>query len=117
MLIVDEVLGHTMIGATASIGTRWPMRLTSTGKAWLSASTGANDAVRRKGYAVARGELERGYSAVGAAIIGADGGAVAAISVGGPSLRFTATRIPGLGAQVVAAAQRISTSLGYQKAP
>jgi len=117
MLIVDEVLGHTMIGATASIGTRWPMRLTSTGKAWLAATNGGSAAVRRKGYAVARGELEPGYSAVGSAIFGADGRAVAAISVGGPSLRFTAARIPKLGAQVLAAAERISTTLGYQKAP
>lgn len=115
MLIVDEVLGHTMIGATASIGTRWPMKLTSTGKAYLAAMQGRRGAAGRKGYAVARGDLEKGYAAVGAAIFGADGRPVAAVSVGGPSLRFTTARIPTLGAQVRAAAERISLALGYQE--
>jgi len=116
MLIVDEVLGHAMIGATASIGTRWPMRLTSTGRAFLAATSGGKDPAGRKGYAVARGDLEKGYSAVGAAVFGVDGRAVAAISVGGPSARFTAARLPKLGGQVRAAAERISTALGYRKA-
>jgi DNA-binding IclR family transcriptional regulator len=116
MLIIDEVLGHALIGATASIGTRWPMRLTSTGKAVLASAPGRRDAAGRRGYAVASDELERGYSAVGAAILGADGRAVAAISVGGPSLRFTRARISKLGAKVRAAAERISATLGYQKA-
>ena len=36
MLILDEALGRSLIGATASIGTRWPMHATSTGKAYLA---------------------------------------------------------------------------------
>lgn len=113
MLIVDEVLGHALIGATASIGTRWPMKLTSTGKAVLHAR--AKRIAKAPGYAVAKEELERGYSAVGAAIVGPSGLAVAAISVGGPSMRFTAARIPKLGAMVRKAAQRISSALGHRE--
>jgi DNA-binding IclR family transcriptional regulator len=37
MLILDEVLGRSLIGATASLGTRWPAYATSTGKAVLAA--------------------------------------------------------------------------------
>src|SRR3989442_12329333 len=37
MLILDEVLGRGLIGATASLGTRWPAHATSTGKAVLAA--------------------------------------------------------------------------------
>jgi len=114
MLIVDEVLSHAMIGATASIGTRWPMRRTSTGKAFLAATSGKDSAERRRGYSVAREDLEKGYSAVGAAVFGADGRAIAAISVGGPSIRFAAARVPKLGARVRAAALRVSASLGYR---
>ncbi len=115
MLILDEVMGPALVGATPSVGTRWPMKLTSTGKAVLATRSKRPGRVRRDGYAVAKEELERGYTAVGAAIMGPGSDAVAAISVGGPSLRFTAARIPKLGAEVRAAALRISASLGHRE--
>jgi DNA-binding IclR family transcriptional regulator len=141
MLILDEVLSQSLIGATASIGTRWPAHATSTGKAVLAARSDAEPrrpngghlkrctprtivqaaalerelaAVQRRGYATAVEELERGYVAVGAAVRDEAGRAVAAISVGGPSLRFPASRLPALGAQVRAAAARISAALGWR---
>ncbi|HYC32456.1 MAG TPA: IclR family transcriptional regulator [Gemmatimonadales bacterium] len=69
--------------------------------------------VARQGYAVANGELEDGYVAVGAPVCRYDGEAVAAISVGGPSTRLTAGRIRELVAPVRAAADRISQRLGW----
>ncbi len=115
MLILDEVLGPALVGATASLGTRWPMKRTSTGKAVLAARRRKPDAESRRGYAVAREELERGYSAVGAAILDAAGVPIAAISVGGPTIRFPAPRIPKLGAIVRDAATRISATLGHRE--
>lgn len=144
MLILDEVLGRALIGATASVGTRWPAHATSTGKAVLAALpeaarqailgprltrrtertivSGAALArelarVRRRGYATAFEELERGYVAVGAAVQDHDGRALAAISVGGPSLRIPASRTWSLGRRVRRAAARISTALGYREPP
>src|SRR5437016_3844128 len=95
MLILDEVLGRGLIGATASLGTRWPAHATSTGKAVLAALPQAERKgilgtrtrlarhtertitsaaalarelaeVEHRGYATAYEELERGYVAVGA---------------------------------------------------
>ncbi|MBI1966430.1 MAG: IclR family transcriptional regulator [Gemmatimonadetes bacterium] len=141
MLILDEVLGRALIGATPSLGTRWPAHATSTGKAVLAALPDAERKAilgtrltrctdrtltspralardlaraRRHGYAVALEELERGYVAVGAAVRDSDGRALAAVSVGGPSLRFPAARIAALGRRVTAAAARASATLGYR---
>jgi len=143
MLIVDEVLGRALIGATASLGTRWPVHATSTGKAVLAALSAPERRrvlprrpvrctprtvvsaaglerelarVARRGYATALEELEPGYAAVGAVVVGGDGRPVAAISVGGPRQRFTAVRIDTLGARVCAAAARITAALGHRTA-
>jgi DNA-binding IclR family transcriptional regulator len=139
MLTLDEVVGRSLIGATASLGTRWPAYATSTGKAVLAALPDAErrqrlggrlarctprtivsplalrtelGRVRRRGYATAIEELERGYVAVGAALRGPDGRPVAAISVGGPRPRFPAARLATLGPLVRAVADRISRRLG-----
>ena len=69
--------------------------------------------VSRQGYAIALGELEAGYVALGAAVRRHDGGVVAAISLGGPSTRFTETRIPILVKAVRDAAARVSQRLGW----
>ena len=61
-------------------------------------------------------ELELGYVAVGAAVHGHDGQPVAAISLGGPSLRMTPRRIASLGRTVREAAARISSALGHRAA-
>ena len=141
MLILDEVLGRGLIGATASLGTRWPAHATSTGKAVLAALPQAErkglprarlirhtertitsaaalgrelEDVVRRGYATAYEELERGYVAVGAAVCDPEGRPLAAVSVGGPTVRLPASRVPALGRQVRAAAQRISAALGFR---
>ncbi|HTH65208.1 MAG TPA: IclR family transcriptional regulator [Gemmatimonadales bacterium] len=144
MLILHEVPGGALLGAVPEVGTRWPLHATSTGKALLALMPGSQrrdlvgarlsrhtprtiisssaldrelDRIRRRGYAVAAEELERGYVAVGAAVQDSAGRPVAAISLGGPRVRFPATRIALLGRQVRTAAERISQALGYRGTP
>jgi DNA-binding IclR family transcriptional regulator len=69
--------------------------------------------VSRQGYATANSELETGYVAIGAPIRRHDGSTVAALSLGGPSTRFTETRMPGLIRAVREAAGRVSQRLGW----
>jgi DNA-binding IclR family transcriptional regulator len=49
--------------------------------------------IRQAGYAVTHGERELGASAVAAPILTADGRVLAALSIGGPTSRFTADRV------------------------
>jgi len=143
MLILDEVQGGALVGASPEIGTRWPAHATSTGRALLACLGDAERRamlrgrltrhtdrtitspvvlarelarVRRQGYAVAAEELERGYVAVGAAIRDQHGHPIAALCVGGPALRFAAARLPDLGARVRSAANRVSAQLGFREA-
>ena len=143
MLILDEVAGGALVGMTPMLGERWPVHATSTGKAILAALPAAArgraiggrlarftehpvasrtalerqlDEARRLGYAVATEELELGYVAVGAAVHGHDGTPVAAVSIGGPSLRMTPRRLASLGRSVRDAAARISSALGHRAA-
>lgn len=66
------------------------------------------EAVREAGYAVTHGERELGASAVGAPILSAGGRVVAALSLSGPTSRFTADRVDGYVDAVVKAAADIS---------
>jgi DNA-binding IclR family transcriptional regulator len=70
--------------------------------------------IRQQGYAVAGETLEIGLVVVGAAVRNHDGKVIAAISLGGPSVRITPDRVPEIGALVAAAAARISVQLGYR---
>jgi len=69
--------------------------------------------VFRQGYATADGELEAGYVAIGAPVRRHDGSTVAALSLGGPSTRFTEARMPPLIRAVREAAGRVSQRLGW----
>ena len=139
VLVLDEAFGSHVLGNTQSLGTRWPIHATSTGKVLLAHLPEAQreavltaglpaytphtrivpgalrqelDRVRAQGYAAAMEELEAGFVAVGAPVRNFTRAGVAAISVGGPSLRLTAERLPGLAAEVMAAAARISGRMG-----
>lgn len=139
VLVLDEIVGGHVMTGTQSIGSRWPAHATSTGKALLAAlpeerlrqilpaslpaitphtittwDALLNDlaATRRRGYAVARQELEIGLLAIGASIVNHDGETVAAISIAGPTSRLTGRRESQIGAVVCACAQRISRRLG-----
>ncbi len=133
--ILDEVLGHHLVGSAPSIGTRWPAHATSTGKVLLayrpeaalprtlSQLTGKTITrpgalrrelarIRTQGCATAVEELELDFTAVAAPVRNHEGSALAAISVGGPSARLTSDRMGAITAMVREAADRISHRLG-----
>ena len=141
MLILDEVLGSRLIGATPSLGTAWALHATSTGKAILAAVAAervaellpgsldrftsttitdrarldeALDEARANGYALAREELEEGYSAAGAVIRTPMLEPYAALSLGGPSARLHPDVLKDLGARVKSRADAVSARLGFE---
>lgn len=63
--------------------------------------------VRETGYAVSHGERELGASAVAAPVLAADGRVLAALSVSGPTSRFTAEQVTAYVGAVTAAAKEI----------
>ncbi|MBK7896267.1 MAG: IclR family transcriptional regulator [Anaerolineaceae bacterium] len=141
VLIIDEVIGNHLVGSSQSLGTRWPMVATSTGVAMLAhlpegfvaavlakplvsltPKTVTDTAVlrqelaktRQRGYSFLQEWLEEGLIVVGAPLFNHDGQVVAAISLGGPAIRFPATREPEMGQLVKQTAQRISAKLGWE---
>jgi len=141
MLILDEVLGARLIGASPSLGTAWALHATSTGKAILAASSPeriealvdyplrkftsrtitepdeleeALERARRQGYAVALEELEEGYAAAGAVIRIPMVEPYAALSLGGPSARLDPEALAKLGRLVKSRAEEVSSRLGFE---
>jgi IclR family transcriptional regulator, acetate operon repressor len=141
MLILDEVLGAHLIGASPSLGTSWALHATSTGKALLAALGDARMAallamplarfthrtivslpelevelssVRRDGFATVSEELEEGYAAAGAVIRLPTVEPSATLSVGGPSARLGPARLRELGALVKERADALSRRLGFE---
>lgn len=68
--------------------------------------------VRRRGYATAFGEFDRGINAVAAPVHDARGRVIAALDVWGPAFRVTPGRIPELAGQLREAAGAVSVRLG-----
>ncbi|GAB4277033.1 MAG: IclR family transcriptional regulator [Candidatus Promineifilaceae bacterium] len=141
MVIIEEILGDQLLSGGQSVGTRWPVYATSTGRVLLAAMPPEDVAavlpaelvaftaatitdraqllaelavIRQQGYAVVVDELEVGYVAVGAVVRDVEGTAVAAISIGGPKTRLTPQRLPAVSQQVTACARQISYQLGYR---
>lgn len=140
VLILDEVLGGHLLGATPSLGTRWPAYATSTGKLLLAYLPSEElehhlpgqlrpltphtvterealgrelETIRQQGYATNLEELELGFVAVSAPIRSGRGEVIAALSVGGPAVRLGADRLPRAIEQVRRAAAAVSASLGF----
>ncbi len=69
--------------------------------------------VRKRGYSIDNGEDSDGAKCYGAAIVNAEGKALAAMSISGPALRME--RIPerSVGSSLIGACRDISTLLGY----
>ena len=63
---------------------------------------------RRDGYAVSHGERDEGLSAVAVPVIGRSGAVVAALSLSGPTLRFSAERVAAFTTDLKQAAARMS---------
>lgn len=68
---------------------------------------------RQQGFAVAREELEIGLIAIAAPVRDTSGEGVAAVSVSGPAYRLTPDRVAELGRLTAAAAEEISTRIGW----
>jgi IclR family acetate operon transcriptional repressor len=112
-------------------GRALPVHLSSGGKALLAARAATDVAalvgdldeeaagrlarelrtVRRRGFAVNDQETEAGLTAVGVAVPDPAGPPTAALSVSMPSVRYSAGRLAGWGAQLSAAAQAVGRDL------
>src|SRR5829696_1725792 len=110
------------IGSTNWVGKRVPYHLTANGKVFLAWAAAAGDhltepelaRIRERGYSTAADELEVGLSALAAPVFGADGTCLAAISISGPTLRLTKSRMEQLAPALMREAQQLSTRLGHQ---
>ncbi len=71
-------------------------------------------AARERGYATVQDELEVGYAAVAAPVLDYDGRALAALCLGGPTVRLTTARLTEVAPLVLQAARRVSQQLGYR---
>jgi DNA-binding IclR family transcriptional regulator len=69
--------------------------------------------IRRNGFASAVDELETGLAAIAAPVRGASGEVVAALSITGPTVRMTPSRIGELCRALVEESDRLSGRLGY----
>jgi IclR family transcriptional regulator, KDG regulon repressor len=73
--------------------------------------------IRDRGYAIDDEEIEDGIRCIAAPILNSASGAVAAISISGPSSRITPDRFQLVGKAVLKAAREISNRLGHQAVP
>jgi DNA-binding IclR family transcriptional regulator len=140
VLYVDKVESSRSLRIPSQVGRRLPVHCTGIGKAqiaFLPDETVAGiiearglpsftrntitsmtklaehlAAIRRRGYAVDNEEIEDGLVCIGAPIRDRSGSVVAGISIAGPASRLSPETIPEHAAEVVHAANLISTSLG-----
>jgi DNA-binding IclR family transcriptional regulator len=95
--------------------------LTANGKVFLAWGAAASEhgtpddpaATRARGYATAVDELEVGLTALAAPVFGGDGDVVAALSISGPTIRLTRSRVEELAPGLVAHARALSRKLGH----
>jgi DNA-binding IclR family transcriptional regulator len=113
--LAQEDSRHFM-GGTNWVGRRVPYESTANGKVLLAFGADRpthGAAIRAQGFAVAIDELERGLSALAAPVFGANGVAVAALSISGPSIRLTRERIAELAPPLMEQARLVSERLGH----
>lgn len=70
--------------------------------------------IRARGFALDEGEAVTGIRCLGAAILGADGKPVAALSISGPMVRVTKDRLPLFAMELRKAVREISIRLGHR---
>jgi IclR family acetate operon transcriptional repressor len=103
------------VGGTNWVGRRVPYETTANGRvlrAFSQEHPPELQRVRAQGYAVAIDELEHGLAALAAPIFGAEGIAVAALSISGPTIRLTNDRIAELAPALLEQAAVVSARLG-----
>jgi len=135
VVVLDEVQGRFLSGASAEIGRSWPAHATSTGKLLMAFAdrmpalprltrfaprtittrTGLEremGRIRRHGYAIAVDELEPGLVAMAAPVRNHLGYVVAALSLNGPATRLRPKQRRALTPKLCGAANRVSRRLG-----
>jgi IclR family acetate operon transcriptional repressor len=103
------------VGGTNWVGRRVPYETTANGKvlrAFSAERPAEANAIRARGFAIAIDELEHGLSAIAAPVLGADGVALAALSISAPTIRLPRERIAELVPALVDEARRVSVQLG-----
>jgi DNA-binding IclR family transcriptional regulator len=137
---ISQEHGNAVVSVHNWLGKRTPLHATSSGKvllAWsgtdilatvldaeldrYTAATITDPAalraelgrIRQRGWAGAAEELEAGLNAVAVPIRGVGGSVVAAVSASGPSYRLGAESFPEIAKKLQAAADEISSQLGY----
>ncbi len=112
--LAQEDSRHFM-GGTNWVGRRVPYDSTANGKVLkaFTSRTAEGSAIRERGYASAVDELEQGLAAIAAPIFGPDGDVVAALSISGPTIRFTRERMLELAPHLITQAAQVSERLGH----
>jgi DNA-binding IclR family transcriptional regulator len=137
---LDHVDSPNMLKVTWDSGQRFPIHASASGKVFLAYLPEADRnrilktiklqpftkrtivdrrrtlvelrTISSRGYALDDAEREEGVRCVAAPIFNATGLVVAAVSISGPSLRLSLSKLDELAIQVVQTAQAISASLG-----
>jgi IclR family transcriptional regulator, acetate operon repressor len=114
--LAQEDTAH-VVGVIDWVGRRVPFEQAANGKCFLAFGgsetlTDELRLVRTRGWATSVDELEIGLSALAAPVLGADGDAVAALSISGPSARLTPERIAGLVPLLVEECRELARRLG-----
>lgn len=133
-LVVDDVETKQPLRVVAGKGRRVPLHCTSAGKCVLAyglaavppelpartARTVTNpeilclhlDEIVKQGYALDDEENDPGVRCISAPVFGTQGKAIGCIGIDGPSVRMTRERIDLLAAQVMVAADGLSSTIG-----
>jgi IclR family transcriptional regulator, acetate operon repressor len=133
-----QVDAHHFLGTGQWVGRRVPYHCTANGKVFLAFGAASLpdgrlarltphtildrdqldvelEQIRAEEFATAIDELEVGLSAMAAPVRGPTGDVIAAISLSGPSMRLTPTRIAGLRPVLTSEATRLSRRLSDAK--
>jgi len=110
--LAQEDTSH-FVGVTDWVGRRVSFELAANGKCFLTfggAGCAQANEIRAKGYATSIDELEVGLTALAAPVLGANGVAIAALSISGPTARLK-QRIDELAEQLKTEANSLSLQL------
>ena len=110
--LAQEDTAH-YVGVTDWVGRRVPFGLAANGKCFLTfggAGHAQSNEIRANGYATSIDELEVGLTAMAAPVLGANGVAIAALSISGPTTRLK-SRIDELAEQLKVEANSLSLQL------
>ena len=122
---VDQAMGPSTLATHDWVGSLTPLHATSSGKVLLAALAAdeTNRAelekqlldISRQGYAVVHEEFEIGLTAVAVPIFNHVGNVIAAVSISGPTFRFSPETDAGLIEGLREAGLAISVKMGYRR--